>query len=361
MCGLLPGRYIWLRRRSWLVVRCRLVMGDGRRSGNLSDRSGGRVRLRCVVSGCQRGRRGERCRLGTVAGSELRPIRRSLTSVLNLLNNRRRARIPDDRQFPGARPDIDSTATSVVADAILAVIPDLVIVYIVNGRRVYIRDYPVVPQVAAVPIGSVIPVAGVSVSVIDAAVEADMRTPVARMQHVNIVIITPPRRRPEGAHPRGHHPCAGNPVVPGTRIIPIARRPLVILSRTGRLTVLGKRRRRLRSLCHRLIVGRLLLGWICARSRWCLIGGLRRGCLSGVRIGGSKIPVGRIAGGIARVLRLALAVARRQSCNSQSTRENKRASCWRHRANTKGRKSTSSATCILSSSNRPSLQTRKRR
>jgi len=146
------------------------------------------------------------------------------------------------------RLHIDSPAAPVITDAISLVVRNRVVIYIVNVRDIHIRDGAVISQCAIVPISAVVTPAGVAEAVVDSAIKADVRTPIARMPDINVVLVSPVRRRPESIHPGSHYPHSGYPIIAGLCIAPVTRRPQVVLARTFRLAVLGQRRRRLGSL-----------------------------------------------------------------------------------------------------------------
>ncbi len=152
------------------------------------------------------------------------------------------------RQLLWRGPRLNSAAPAVVADPIAAVVWHLIVVNIVNDVDVNIRYRAVVVQPALIPIGAVIAAAGISITVIDAAIVADVRTPVARVPMVVPAIKTPPRRRPECIYIRGEHPRSRNPIITGVCIAPGTGRPNVIVARSGRLGVVGEGRRRFGSL-----------------------------------------------------------------------------------------------------------------
>jgi hypothetical protein len=164
---------------------------------------------------------------------------------LNLSAHGRDPRIMHHGQLLWRGPRLNSAAPAVVADPIAAVVWHLVVVDIVNDVDVNVRYRPVVAKPALIPIGAIIPAAGISIAVIDAAIVADVRTPITRVPMVVPVVETPPGRRPECIYVRGHHPRSRNPIITGVRIAPVTGRPNVIVARSGRLTVLGEGRRRL--------------------------------------------------------------------------------------------------------------------
>jgi hypothetical protein len=155
-------------------------------------------------------------------------------------------------------PRLHSASTSVIANPIAAAVRHRVIVDIVHNGNIYVGHRAVVTQRAVIPIRAVIATAGITVAVVDAAIKANMRTPVARVPLVDVIVVAPPGRRPKRAYIRGHNPGAWNPVIAGTGIAPVAWRPNIIVAGSGRLAVIGKGRRRFGRL-HGLRVGSLIV------------------------------------------------------------------------------------------------------
>ena len=90
-----------------------------------------------------------------------------------------------------------------------------------------------------------IPVAGVAVAVVDAAVEADVRSPEAAVKDVDAVEEAPVTGGPKGAVEGRSAPCAGHPVVADGGVCPVAGGPEIVRRGGFGLLVDGKRRRRL--------------------------------------------------------------------------------------------------------------------
>lgn len=161
-------------------------------------------------------------------------------------------------QFLRSGTGLDPAVPAVITDAIAAPARRVVVVHVVNCRRIHVGDRAVVVQVTVIPISPVIATARVSKSVIDAAVESDVRRPVAGMPMIVAVCKAPPRRRPQRADIGREHPRARHPIVAAVRVAPVAGCPNVIVAWGGGLIVIWKRRRRLRSL-NGLLVRRILI------------------------------------------------------------------------------------------------------
>jgi hypothetical protein len=77
----------------------------------------------------------------------------------------------------------DSTVAAVVADAVhRGVVDHGGVVNVVDVGDIYVVDGTIVEKVAAVPTSAFIAIAEIAESVVDAAVESDMRTPVANVK-----------------------------------------------------------------------------------------------------------------------------------------------------------------------------------
>src|SRR5450631_592052 len=137
--------------------------------------------------------------------------------------------------------------TAVVAHAIHGnVIDDRLVVDVGDVRIADIGHRPVVIETVALPITPLVAAAAVPVTVIHAAIESDLRTPVAYIPYENATPIAPVARSPKETRLGSEDPCARYPVIilvvtaPG----PIARCPKVALSGNRRLFIDRKLRRR---------------------------------------------------------------------------------------------------------------------
>src|SRR5215472_10571649 len=83
----------------------------------------------------------------------------------------------------------------------------------------------IVGERAAPPEAAGIAYAGIAKSVIDAAIEADVGTPIARMPGVNAIAPAPIARSPKQAHRGWQHPRTRHPIVVVVTVGPITQRP----------------------------------------------------------------------------------------------------------------------------------------
>ena len=105
-------------------------------------------------------------------------------------------------------------------------------------------DIAVIEEMTAVPISTGISHTGEAKPIINATVEADVRTPISGMPNVRTAAPTPVTGGPKQARVRSNHPCSGHPVVAGRAPSPIAGSPHVAIAGTWRLRVNRKRGRR---------------------------------------------------------------------------------------------------------------------
>ncbi len=132
------------------------------------------------------------------------------------------------------------------------------IVGIVNNRLVDPVRRDVVLELVAAPAAAFIAAAAVAVTIVDAAVVADLRTPVARMEAIAVVLCDPVARRPVQTRLRRLHPGSRHPVITLIATPPITRGPDVAGSGTIGLLVIRQGRRRL--VRHFRDRGRLRIG-----------------------------------------------------------------------------------------------------
>src|SRR5580704_1996840 len=163
--------------------------------------------------------------------------------MLSLSRNRRDMSVTLGRFFFRPRTVVYPALAAVVADPVDGGVVDHRCV--VNVGDVHIVDGAIVEKVSAVPASALIAVTEISESVIDPAVEPDMRPPIAGVEKKCAAAPTPPAGSPEEAGFGGQHPGARYPKVVGGVSIPgpIAGSPDVALGGARRLLVHGKGRR----------------------------------------------------------------------------------------------------------------------
>src|SRR5208282_6064763 len=142
------------------------------------------------------------------------------------------------RLFIRCRTRVDSTVATVIADVVL-VVPHGGFVNIVNDGDVHVVHGTVIEKVSAVPTAAFKACTEIAEAVIDPAIEAYVRTPVAVIENKSIAAPTPIGWSPQETDFRRHHPCARHPVVIADVVIvsPVARCPEITVPRTKRLLI----------------------------------------------------------------------------------------------------------------------------
>jgi hypothetical protein len=135
--------------------------------------------------------------------------------------------------------DIDATAASVIADpGVVDVIRDGLRINVMHVRA-DIGYRAIVVEPSAIPIPAIVPAAGIAEAVVDAPVIANVLAPVAGVKPIMAIVEIPVRRGPKSADIGSHDPRAGHPVITGVGVAPVTRRPHIVISGRGRLTVIG--------------------------------------------------------------------------------------------------------------------------
>jgi hypothetical protein len=143
------------------------------------------------------------------------------------------------------RAGMNPTIAAVVADMIDRGVVNYGLVVDMNIRHVhiYIVYRTVVVEGAIVPISTLVSDTTISVAVIDATIEADVRPPVAGIPSVGAAAPAPVPWSPEQANGGSHHPRAWHPEVALVTIGPVAGRPQITAIRRHGLYVYGQRGR----------------------------------------------------------------------------------------------------------------------
>src|SRR5580704_19053773 len=140
------------------------------------------------------------------------------------------------------RPRCDAARPAIKAGAIHGGVVDdhrFVDVGVVDDGGVHVDYRGVICETPATPFAAEKPNAAIAKAIIHAAVEADVRSPIARMPSVHAAAPAPVAWSPKQAHPRGSEPHTGHPVVAAIAISPIARSPKMPFNRARRLYVHG--------------------------------------------------------------------------------------------------------------------------
>lgn len=102
-----------------------------------------------------------------------------------------------------------------------------------NYCSVYAYYCGVIPETVSIPPAAAIPIAAIAIAIINTAIKAYMRPPIAGMESINTTIITPVSRRPVNSRIWRGHPNTGHPVVATlvTIISPITGLPYIAVNR----------------------------------------------------------------------------------------------------------------------------------
>lgn len=139
--------------------------------------------------------------------------------------------------------NIHATRSAVVTDAghVDVVVDSRLVVHVVNYCRIDICYASVVIEVAASPVPAVVTAARIAVPIINAAVVADLRSPVALVPVVGVILKGPVARSPQQADLGWEDPRSGNPIVASIFVIrPVAGDPHVAGAGAKRLLVHGQ-------------------------------------------------------------------------------------------------------------------------
>ena len=84
---------------------------------------------------------------------------------------------------------------------------------VMDNRLIHTCHSGVVLEVVSTPSSAPVAVSGVAITVINASVKTDMRSPVTLVKGVSAVVPAPPRRCPKQTHSGRWHPHARDPVI----------------------------------------------------------------------------------------------------------------------------------------------------
>ena len=216
-----------------------------------ASRSVRRSRRRIVIPSCAGGYHSafvERRRLGSSSDRRLAAIYRSMQlligarglDVLSLRGDGRNVTLTHGRLLLWAGAYVDTAVTTVVADARgIIIVHHGGVVHVVDFRHVHVVHGAVIIEAVVVPASSLITVAEITVSIVDAAVKSYDRSPKALMKNKSAATPTPPTRGPQETDLRGKHPRARHPVVVIAILVPgpVTGRPDISFGGAGGLFV----------------------------------------------------------------------------------------------------------------------------
>ena len=176
------------------------------------------VHLRRSLNAAIGGQRPTHDRIGwpsVVYIGKLRAVEAGGMFMLNLRPHGRRVLFTKRHHFRGSGVYLQAALAPVETHSIAApvFIDDPVVVYVVHFPGIDVVDRAVVVEVTAAPIAAVIAKPDVAKAIIDAAIVAHVRTPVAAEKSVAVVPVAPVSRGPKRAFIGSLHPRARNPII----------------------------------------------------------------------------------------------------------------------------------------------------
>jgi hypothetical protein len=173
-----------------------------------------------------------------IHGSEHGAVAAGTSLMLKLLPSHCHVRRTSSGELCGCRVRVNTVRSATIAHATDGVLGDnRGIVNVTNDRGVYVGHAGVIEIFAAAPVSAVIACAGITETVVDAAVEADGSSPVTSMPNVQAVVEGPVTGSPQKSDSWRSNPDSWNPKVTVITISPVTRHPNVTTSRTKRLGV----------------------------------------------------------------------------------------------------------------------------
>jgi len=140
---------------------------------------------------------------------------------------------------------LNATRTSRVGDTVVvddgSVMDNCFIdIGIVDDGGIYVDHGRVVGEAITAPFATGEAKAHVTEAVVDAAIVADVPTPIAVMEDIVATLPSPVRRGPKESRLRHWDPSAGDPIVPVIAVSPVPRSPHQAVFRAGWLFVNGE-------------------------------------------------------------------------------------------------------------------------
>jgi hypothetical protein len=145
-------------------------------------------------------------------------------------------------RWPGGDPARAVEARSIVHDRSV-VNHRAVNVYIAHNGCVHVHNGSVVAERSAGPHTTPETNTTIPESVVDAAIESDVRPPITAVPSIDAAAKTPISRSPKHAYPGWLNPDAGNPIIAVGSVRPIAGIPKIAIDRAAWLHVDGQDRR----------------------------------------------------------------------------------------------------------------------
>src|SRR5208337_1162224 len=139
----------------------------------------------------------------------------------------------------------DSTIAAVVTDVAHVVVDHCGVINVVNFIHVYVVHGAIVEKVSVIPTPAFVTLTEIAEAVINSAIEAHVRAPIAVIENKSVAAPTPIGWSPQETDFRRHHPSSWHPVVIVDVVIvgPVARGPKITVAGTKRLLIDGQRGR----------------------------------------------------------------------------------------------------------------------
>jgi len=171
---------------------------------------------------------------------ELVAVSACLGHMLFLGRGERSVLLPGEPFLCSVWARVDAAMATVIAD-VGGVHDDCLLIDVPDDVDVHIVHAGVIEKVAASPVTASVAGADVTETVVNSAVEADLRTPISSIPKVGAVGPTPVAGRPEQTRCGRFDPCAGHPKITAVvAVAPITRRPDIAFTRANRLRVNGQ-------------------------------------------------------------------------------------------------------------------------
>ena len=166
-------------------------------------------------------------------------IRPRLLYLLILRRHSRNTSFPRSRFFSRRRTLVDSPISVIARARHVPIILDPRLVNIVNSALIHIVHRAVVVEPPSLPASSLVSASGVSISIINSAVESDFWSPISVVKAIPVAFVTPISRRPQISWLRRFHPRSRHPVVVIFIVVPrpISGRPDVPFAWDRRLFI----------------------------------------------------------------------------------------------------------------------------
>lgn len=187
-------------------------------------------------------------RMALVPIHKLSPVRACIMLILHLRAHGCGVRLAAGRQFRRSGSDLQPAGSAIEADPRASAVVNCyaAVVDVMHYGNVHIVDRMVVIEVTTTPVAALVANSDIAKSVVDAAIEADVRSPVATIKSIAVMPESPIARCPERTNIRSLHPRSRDPIVAVGRVTPIAGSPQVSIVGRRRLVVIGQGGRGLR-------------------------------------------------------------------------------------------------------------------